>query len=131
MLRCKTEPLSNEQTHEYVADRLKTAGADGEPIFTAEAVNAIYLYSAGIPRVVNLICEHSLVNAFVDRERPIQPKTVEAVAREFQLDEVEPIAADSPSRMGTDVYNSEAFLQNLGEALSRFRFSPSSSRERK
>lgn len=131
MLRCKTEPLSTEQTHEYIAERLKTAGAGGEPIFTIQAINAIYLYSMGIPRVINLLCEHSLVNAFVDQERPIQPKIVEAVAREFQLDEVEPIATDAASRVDTDVYNSEAFLQNLGEALSRFRLSPSSSRQRK
>jgi type II secretory pathway predicted ATPase ExeA len=131
MLRCKTEALSNQQTHEYIVERLRTAGANGDPIFTPQAINAIYIYSMGIPRVVNLICEHCLVNAFVDQERPIEPKTVEAVAREFQLDEVEPIAPDAASRVDTDVYNSEAFLQNLGEALSRFRLSPSSPRRRK
>ena len=126
MLRCRTQSLTNEQTHEYINDRLKTAGANGEPIFTEQAINAIYLYSMGIPRIVNLLCEHCLVNAFVDQEKPIQPKTVEAVAHEFQLDEVEPIAGESSSRVTSDVYNSEAFLQNLGEALSRFRLSPSS-----
>ena len=71
------------------------------------------------------------MNAFVDHERPIQVKTVEDVAREFQLDEVEPIAPPGGTKIETDVYNSEAFLQNLGEALSRFRFSPSGTRERK
>jgi len=56
---------------------------------------------------------------------------VEEFAHEFQLDEVEPIAPPGGVRGDTDVYNSEAFLQNLGEALSRFRISPPSSRERK
>jgi general secretion pathway protein A len=132
MLRCQTSPLSKEQTHQYVAERLKIAGAPAGLIFSAQAVDAVHFYSLGIPRVINLLCEHSLVNAFVEQQRPIQPKIVEDVAREFQLDEVQPIAQDGGSKIDTDVYNSEAFLQNLGEALSRFRLSPSTStRERK
>jgi len=72
------------------------------------------------------------VNAFVEHQRPIQPKVVEEVAREFQLDELDPSAPNGGSKIDSDVYNSEAFLQNLGEALSRFRFSPSTTtRERK
>ena len=132
MLRCKTNPLSKEQTHQYVAERLKIAGAAGEPIFSTQAVDTVQLYSMGIPRVINLLCEHSLVNAFVEHQRPIQLKIVEDVAREFQLDEVEPVASNGASKIDSEVYNSEAFLQNLGEALSRFRLSPSSTtRERK
>jgi len=131
MLRCRTAPLTQQQTQEYITERLRIAGASGEPIFSPKAIETIHVYSLGIPRVINLLCEHSLVNAFVEQERPIQPKTVEEVAHEFQLDEVEPIAPPGGVRGDTDVYNSEAFLQNLGEALSRFRISPPSSRERK
>jgi general secretion pathway protein A len=132
MLRCKTAPLSKEQTHYYVTERLKIAGAAGEPIFSAQAADTVYLYSLGVPRVINLLCEHSLVNAFVEQQRPIQPKIVEDVAREFQLGEVESIAPNGGSKIDSDVYTSEAFLQNLGEALSRFRLPPSTTtRERK
>jgi hypothetical protein len=73
--------------------------------------------------VVNLLCEHSLINAYVEKQRPILPKIVEDVAHEFQLDEVKPTASEGSTRDG-DVYDSEAFIQNLGEALSRFRMSP-------
>jgi general secretion pathway protein A len=125
MLRCKTAQLTKEETHEYVNDRLKTAGATAGSIFSPQALDAIHLYSMGIPRVVNLLCEHALVNAYTENERPILPKVIEEVAREFQLDEVEPIAPEGPSKLETDIYQSEAFLQNLGEALSRFRVSPS------
>jgi len=134
MLRCKTTPLTKEQTHDYIAERLRIAGASGEPIFSPKTVETIHLYSMGIPRVVNLLCEHSLINAFVEQQRPISPKTVEDVAHEFQLDEVEPAAPAGSTRIDADVYNSEAFIQNLGEALSRFRMNPylsSSTRERK
>jgi general secretion pathway protein A len=133
MLRCKTTPLTKEQTHDYILKRLKIAGADEQPIFSPEAMDAVHIYSLGIPRVVNLLCEHSLVNAYVDQQRPIKSKVVEDVAREFQLDEVEPIAPPGRTATENDVYNSEAFIQNLGEALSQFRISPTRTptRERK
>jgi general secretion pathway protein A len=125
MLRCKTAQLTIGETREYVYDRLKTAGATDGSIFSPQALDAIHLYSMGIPRVINLLCEHALVNAFAENQRPIQSKIIEEVAQEFQLDELEPIAPERSSKLGTDVYQSEAFLQNLGEALSRFRLSPS------
>lgn len=121
MLRCKTSPLTKEQTHDYIAQRLRIAGASGELIFSPKAVETVHLYSLGIPRVVNLLCEHSLINAFVEQQRPISEKIVEEVAHEFQLDEVEPSAPAGGTRIDADLYNSEEFIQNLGEALSRFR----------
>ena len=131
MLRCRTTPLSEEQTREYIAERLRIAGASGDPIFSIKTIETIHVYSLGIPRVINLLCEHSLVNGFVEQQRPIQPKIVEEVAHEFQLDEVEPVAPVGSTKIDTDVYNSEVFLQNLGEALSRFRVGPGTGRERK
>lgn len=133
MLRCRTSAMSKEETSQYVLERLKTAGAGAEPIFGPKTLDTIHLYSLGIPRVINLLCEHSLVNAFAENQRPIEPKIVEDVAREFQLDEVEPIAPPPISRPEADVFSSEAFIQNLGEALSRFRVSPTvpPSRQRK
>jgi len=135
MLRCKTAPLTKDQTRDYIAERLRIAGAaaDGQPIFSLAAIETIHLYSMGIPRVVNLLCEHGLINAYVEQQRPIQPKIIEDVAREFQLDQVEPIATPESIRTSAELYNSEVFIQNLGEALSRFRLSPHgpSSRERK
>lgn len=126
MIRCKTAPLTKEQTHDYILERLRIAGAvPGQPpIFSQVAMDTVHLYSLGIPRVVNLLCEHSLINAYVDQQRPIQSKVVEDVAREFQLDEVEPIASPETVRTSAELYNSEAFIQNLGEALSRFRLNP-------
>src|SRR6266404_5042138 len=131
MLRCRTTPLSEEQTRDYIAERLRIAGASGDPIFSPKTIETIHVYSMGIPRVINLLCEHSLVNGFVEQQRPIQPKIVEEVAHEFQLDEVEPVAPNGASKIDTDVYNSEVFLQNLGEALSRFRVGPGTGRDRK
>src|SRR3989449_2486470 len=84
-LRAKTHPLSLEETKAYVAQRLRIAGSNGQPIFDPEALLTIHRYSSGIPRVVNLICEHCLVSAFVDQQKMISSKVVEAVARDFDL----------------------------------------------
>jgi general secretion pathway protein A len=126
MLRCKTRPLSKEQTFEYVIERLRIAGAasGAAPIFSHKALEAIHMFSVGIPRVINLLCEHSLINAYAQQKRPIEPEGIEEVAREFQLDEVEPVAPAGSLHAGSDVYTSEAFIQNLGHALLRFRLDP-------
>jgi type II secretory pathway predicted ATPase ExeA len=132
-VRCKTSPLSSEQTHEYVAERLRIAGANGQPIFSPQALDVIHKYAHGIPRVINLLCEHALTGAYVEEQRPIEPPLVEEVAREFQLDEVAPIAPPGSLTVTQDVFTSESFVQNLGEALSRFRMGPptGTNRERK
>lgn len=87
-LRCKTLPLTAAQVGAYMDQRLKVAGGNGEPIFDARAVELVSRYSNGIPRVINLICEHALISAFVDQKRTIPAEIVEDVAREFELDNV-------------------------------------------
>ena len=84
-LRAKTHPLTLEETKAYVQQRLRIAGSDGRQIFDGDALNAIHKYSNGIPRVVNLLCEHCLVSAFVDQKATIQEGVVDAVARDFDL----------------------------------------------
>jgi general secretion pathway protein A len=90
-LRCKTAPLTLEQTHGYIEDRLHTAGSKHEQVFSAEAVEAIHNHSRGIPRVVNLLCEHSLVAAYVEQQLPIGPEIVDEAARELQFDDFKPV----------------------------------------
>ena len=84
-LRAKTYPLTPEETRSYVAQRLRIAGWNGQAIFEPESLVAIHRYSCGIPRVVNLICEHCLVSAFVDQQRRVTASVVEVVARDFDL----------------------------------------------
>jgi general secretion pathway protein A len=84
-LRAKTHPLTLDETYAYVAQRLRIAGSNGQPIFQPEAIAAIHRYAGGIPRIVNLLCEHALVSAFVDQQRLVSPGVVEAVARDFDM----------------------------------------------
>lgn len=135
-LRCRTTPMTKEQTYDYIQERLRIAGAEPQQpaIFSSKAIESIHYFSMGIPRVINLLCEHALINSFVDQQKVVEPKVIEDVAREFQLDEVEPLAPPASLRQDAEVFQSEQFIQNLGEALSRFRMSTpvsSSTRERK
>jgi type II secretory pathway predicted ATPase ExeA len=61
---CKTYPLSSEETQAYIAERLRIAGAR-QPVLSPEAVQLVYRYSKGIPRLINLICEHAMISAYV------------------------------------------------------------------
>jgi len=113
-LRCKTHPLTLEETRDYIAKRLRIAGSDGHTIFSPEAVETVHGYARGIPRVINLLSEHALISAFVDQQSPITAATVEEVAREFQLHEIDPIAppAEPAAPSGENVRLMEA-LQSL------------------
>jgi general secretion pathway protein A len=84
-LRAKTHPLNLEEARAYVQQRLRIAGSNGETIFDPDSLLALYRYSIGIPRVINLLCEHCLVSAFVDQKKLITSEIVESVARDFDL----------------------------------------------
>lgn len=84
-LRAKTHALTLDETKAYIQQRLRIAGSNGQQIFTPESLVSVHRYSAGIPRVINLLCEHCLVSAFVDQQKVIEPTVVDAVARDFDL----------------------------------------------
>jgi 2-hydroxychromene-2-carboxylate isomerase len=84
-LRAKTHALTLEETKAYVQQRLRIAGSNGQQIFEPEALVSIHRYAAGIPRVINLLCEHCLVSAFVDQQKIVAPTVVDGVARDFDL----------------------------------------------
>ena len=45
----------------------------------------VYHYSKGIPRLINLICEHALISAYVEQVKPIPARIVESVGVELEL----------------------------------------------
>jgi len=65
------EPLSYEETVGYIKHRLKIAGNGKTDIFTQEAIDKIYTYSKGIPRLINLACHNALITGLVRESRII------------------------------------------------------------
>lgn len=90
-IRARTHALNLEETGKYIQVRLAIAGASADPVFSQEAVETIFEFSRGIPRVINLMCEHALITGFADQIRPIPARVLRQVAKEFELDVVPPI----------------------------------------
>lgn len=96
-LRCNLLLLELQEVEGYIHRRLELAGANrnGNAIFSREAIEAIYLISKGIPRLVNTLCENSLVLGYGLELDQITPDIVREVASDFRLDQ--PAADDEPA----------------------------------
>src|SRR5258708_1902789 len=118
-LRAKTHPLTLDETRSYIQQRLRIAGSNGQQIFDGDALAAIHRYSTGIPRVVNLICEHCLVSAFVDQQKLVTTGIVDAVARDFDLGDNHTSLPPPPppSQEKFDLMDALKTLSNLAEKL--------------
>jgi len=79
---CHLEPLSKEETFEYIRHRLRIAGAKNLDIFTKDAMEAIYHYSKGIPRLINIFCDTALLYGFADGLRYINKEVIENVVKD-------------------------------------------------
>ena len=69
-------PLDSKQTEAYIRHRLGVAGLGKEDLFTADACEAIFTASGGIPRIVNLLCDTALVYGYADQKQAIDANTV-------------------------------------------------------
>lgn len=65
------EPLDRNETENYIKHRLKKAGNESQNIFFDEAIDKIYEYSNGVPRLINLACHNSLISGLVYGTRHI------------------------------------------------------------
>jgi general secretion pathway protein A len=113
-LRCQLQPLDRDQTRSYVHSRLERAGAPPEPsVFSDEALDKIFEYSRGIPRIVNNLCENSMVNAFAHEQRPVTGEIITEVAADFRL---------IPQAMPEDVTSSNPAVDENNESMLRSLF---------
>jgi general secretion pathway protein A len=83
-MRATLTPLGRDECGPYVAHRLSVAGGPAE-LFTARAIEAIHCLSGGLPRLVNLICEHALQEAAASGARRVEPAMVESAAASLEL----------------------------------------------
>jgi general secretion pathway protein A len=83
-LRHHLRALSLQECCEYVFNRLKIAGGD-PTIFTANALESIYSYSGGIPRVVNVLCDNALLTGYALGRKEIDTKIILEVAEDLNI----------------------------------------------
>jgi type II secretory pathway predicted ATPase ExeA len=122
-LRARTHPLTLDETKAYVQQRLRIAGSNGHQIFDPEALVAVHRYASGIPRVINLLCEHCLVSAFVDQQKLVGPAVVDAVARDFDIgDSVASAAMTAPApNAGAEKFDLVEALRSLATLADHLR----------
>lgn len=79
-------PLGPKDTHLYIQHRMQIAGAQHNP-FRRKAMSALYRRSKGIPRLINIIADRSLVSAFAKERTDVNAAMVHEAANEVQLGE--------------------------------------------
>jgi len=75
-IRYHLEPLSREETGQYIRHRLEVAGVGSREIFERSAVDAVHEYSGGVPRLVNVICDNALLSGYADELTWIGRRTI-------------------------------------------------------
>ncbi|MEE9211263.1 MAG: AAA family ATPase [Phycisphaeraceae bacterium] len=82
VLAKRLTPLNRRDTGDYIAHRIRVASIDPDSVhatFTPEAVQAVYDYTGGVPRLINVACDNCLLLGFVRETKQITPAIVKRV----------------------------------------------------
>ena len=80
-IRCRLDPLSEDETAAYIGHRIKTAGGVRE-LFTPGAIREIAALTEGNPGLINIVCDHALMQGYFDRLGTIDEKVIQRYARD-------------------------------------------------
>jgi general secretion pathway protein A len=88
--RCQLKALTFTELNGYIRRRLELAGANShaKTIFPDESIAMIYHFSRGIPRVINNLCENSLISGYGKQTTVITAELVEEVASDLRLNQI-------------------------------------------
>jgi len=75
-------PLTQKETNEYISHRLSIAGLNGTKIFSDKAMELIYKFSGGTPRLINMICDNALLTGYVYNKNLIDENIMQEVINE-------------------------------------------------
>ena len=85
-IRCRLNPLTQSEVQKYIRHRLQVAGYDGPEIFSGQAIESIWGYSRGTPRLINTLCDNALVVAYEASRRTVSADIITDVARDLGLE---------------------------------------------
>jgi len=83
-LRFHISALSKRESKQYIEHRLDVAGADGRKIFDDEALDLVFRYTGGVPRLVNILCDTAMLCASADEKSFVDRELVEGAVHELQ-----------------------------------------------
>ena len=85
VIHSRLTPLNNDEVSRYISFRVRGAGFRGKDLFDAEVLADISLFSGGIPRLINIICDNALLLAYADGRKTVTTEIVQEVARDLGL----------------------------------------------
>ncbi len=88
-LRFHIGPLDRREMQEYIERRLSVAGRENNDLFEDDSFDAIYLFSGGVPRLINTLCDTTLLCAFADDIHTVGAEDVMTAAQELNWKEYE------------------------------------------
>jgi general secretion pathway protein A len=83
-VRYHLTPLSRAEMEQYIQHRLHVAGANGFPTFNRWALRSIYRYSGGVPRLINAICDKTLLCGYVTGDDHLTWRHVRRAIRDLE-----------------------------------------------
>ena len=83
-VRYHLSSLGRDEVAHYVRHRLEVSGAKAAPFFTKPALWRVHNYSGGIPRLVNALCDKSLLAGYVNQTACINWRMVGRAIRELE-----------------------------------------------
>jgi len=111
------ESLDYDQTKEYIKHRLKKAGIASADTFTEEAIQEIYKYSNGIPRLVNLACHGALINGLVYEKHQITALIMREAIEELMHNKIYTRAGKADAKITQNAIQEETQWEKLQKLL--------------
>lgn len=83
-VRYHLRPMDFDDARAYIGHRLEVAGSRTAGLFTPRAMKRIFRYSRGYPRLINILCDRSLLIGYTENSREITVSMVDMAIRELQ-----------------------------------------------
>lgn len=117
-LRCRLRPLELSEVSLYIESRLETIHYKRPNLFDDESINLIALYSKGIPRLINSICDNALLIAYTANRRYVVAQDICEAAIELQLESIQRSSNKAPGTMPQEVQRSAEQKSKFDEIFS-------------
>ena len=107
-------PLSRDETETYILHRLRVAGNENAVTFQDGVMDAVYAFTSGIPRLINITCDFLLLAAFADGITNIDRELVSEITGDLTLDRSEAKEVKGEETAGPEIYrNIEITLSSI------------------
>lgn len=106
-------PMTQQETDDYITHRVNVALRKPKPLFTPAAMKLVYRHSRGIPRLINILCDRSLLVAFSLDRKNVTPVSISAAIEELNLTPPPPSWSDRMSAIRLPVFLSVLLILAL------------------